>query len=61
MTKTNDKVQDKSFQKFLKQIFEFPLKHFAENQKENFSQNHSLFSSNLKNAKTNTILKTWIQ
>ena len=49
MTKANGKVQEKKFQKIL-------LKHFAEKGKENFTLNDSLFLSNLKNAKTNTIL-----
>ena len=52
MALRNGKVQDKKFKRTLK----FLSKRFAENGEAKLFPNDSLFSSNLKNAKTNAFL-----
>ena len=56
MTLRNSKVQDKNFKSFSNKYLKCLSKHFAENWKKKLFPNDSSFISNLKNAKTNTIL-----
>ena len=55
MTLRNDKVQDNKLKSFWKQKSEVSIKHFAKNGKEKLFVSDSLFISNWKNAKTDTI------
>ena len=56
MTLRNDKVQYKIFESVYNKYLKFLSKYFAENEKEKLFPNDFLFTSNLINAKTNTIL-----
>ena len=58
MTLRNGELQqDKNIKSFQNKHLKFLSIHFAENEKEKFFPNDSSFASNLKNFKTNTILK----
>ena len=55
MTLTNEKVQGKKF-KIKKKKLKFLSKSFVDNGKQKLFPNNSSFLTNLKNAKTNTIM-----